>query len=230
MTQILYQDQLSALPAAVPGAATSTHLLDLALPCPLACNGCNRAQSEAALPQCAARLCTTAREASGDVRAVLYGGDPLLATESVEAFLTEAGQACGARGRRLVPLVLSSGAALTGSRARALRRAGVAGLQVSLDGTRERHDAVRPAHGGGGSWDTIVRALREEREGLPAVVRMHAVRGDPEVERLAEALEREGLFEPPQPVLLLVGPAASYRERARDLLRLHASARFPPAG
>ena len=45
-----------------------------------------------------------------------------------------------------------------------------------------------------------------------------------------EVLEREGLFEPPQPVLLLVGPAASYRERARDLLRLHASARFPPAG
>lgn len=227
-TQILFQDELAALPPATSGVPASSHLLDLGLPCPLACPGCSRVPSATALAPCAARLRAGARECTGDLRAVLYGGDPLLATELLEAFLTEAAKACASRGRRFVPLVLASGAALTRDRARALRRAGVAALQVLLEGNRERHDALHPAHGGGGSWDLILHALRHEREGLPVVVRTNAVRGDPQVERLATTLEREGLFEPPRPVLLVVGAPASYRDRARDLLRLVAAGRLAP--
>lgn len=222
MPHVVFQDDLPGLPR---GAETVTSLLDLGLPCELACPGCPR-RDPAAGPagvETARRQLRAATQAAAErrVRAVLFGGDPLGAPDAVEALVAEAREACARRGSALDVLLLSSGVRWDDRAAAALARSGTSALQVTLDGPRERHDALHPLRAGGGSFDLVLATLRRARGGAARLVaRMNARPDDPEAPRLAAELERAGLFAGPSPVTLLVSPPAPYRSQAVELVRL----------
>lgn len=206
-----------------PGARTATCIVDLRLPCHLACATCWRPAppSPGGLAAARSQLLAAATAAPGGrLRAVLFGGDVFAAPHAIAGLLADACSACDEHGRGLDALVLSDGVGWTDAAVADLARRGVRLAQVTLDGRAAPHDRLHPLVGGGGSWEPIVASLAEHRGPLRVVVRMNAGAGDPEVEALADALEARGLFDGPNPVLLYVAPPAPYREQVRDLLEL----------
>lgn len=220
--RIVYRDEVGTR-RGLADAQTATCLVDLGLPCPLACPVCWRGQRTApgGLASARAQLLAAAEAAPArDLRAVLYGGDPFAVPHAVSALLADASAACEEHGRAFDALVVSGGVGWSGRSVRDLARYGARLVQVTLEGRRELHDRLRPLAAGGGSFDPILASLAAHRSALPVVVRMNALRGDAEIDALAEVLERAGLFAPPGPVLLYVAPPAPYREQVLDLLAL----------
>ena len=211
------------------GPARETMLLDLALPCPLACVECPRRgarESPAALEVARHRLLSAVHEGGvRELRAVLYGGDPFLAFASVVPLLQEVGAACAGRGVRFEPFAISSGAAVSPEAVRAFHEAGLRCAMVNLAGPRELHDQLRPLRRrGGGSFERVLDGLRLARPpggaGLELVARLTVGAPDePAVGEVAEALAAALPGDGP-PLTLLVGPPAAYRDQARELLAL----------
>ncbi|GEJ55726.1 hypothetical protein [Anaeromyxobacter diazotrophicus] len=215
--------------------AIATCLVDLGLPCHLACAVCWRAGPPQVGGLAAARnhlLAAASCAPAERLRAVFYGGDVFTAPHAFAALLADAGAACEEHGRALEALVLSDGVGWTGEAVRDLARRGVRLVQVTLEGRAEVHDRQRPLAGGAGSFSHILASLRR-RGGMPVVVRMNALAGDGEVDALAGVLDREGLFGGENPVRLFVSPPAPYREQVLELLELveqvPAAARADPA-
>jgi radical SAM protein len=116
---------------------------------------------------------------------VLTGGDPLRRPDIVDLVAHAAGAGLG------VSLTPSATAAVTESRLRALRDAGLARLAVSLDGaTPEAHDAFRGVLGS--HRHTMAIAARARALGLPlqvnTTVSRRTVEALPELARQVEAL------------------------------------------
>ena len=202
---------------------TATCLIDLGLPCHLACAACWRATPPnlGGLSAARAHLLAAARSAPpGRLRAVFFGGDVFTTPHAFTALLADAAAACEEHGRVLEALVLSDGVDWSDATVRDLGRRGVRLVQVTLEGPAALHDRLRPLVSGSGSFVRIVESLVRHRGALPVVVRMNASADDEEVRRLVEVLEREGLFAGPNPVLLYVAPPAPYREQILDLLEL----------
>jgi sulfatase maturation enzyme AslB (radical SAM superfamily) len=206
----------------VPGRAT--RLVDLGFPCALACPRCDHVPFAPSYHRARRRLL----EAAGspgvrELRAGFYGGDPFALPRSFEALLEEVQAECTRRGRRFHAVALSTGMRWSADR---LRRAGALGLgavQVVLDGPPELHDPRHPSreHGAGaGSFARIVETLKYERGDAAVVVRTDASLEAEALEDLANRLDDEGLFAPPNPVALLVADLAPYPVQARDLLEL----------
>lgn len=232
--RVVFREELRGnLELALP--PTATCLVDLGLPCHLACAVCWRAQPPRVGGLAAARsqlLAAVSCAPAERLRAVFHGGDVFTAPHAFAALLADAGAACEERGRALEALVLSDGVGWTVDAVRDLARRGVRLVQVTLEGRAELHDRQRPLIGGGGSFSHILASLRQ-RGALPVVVRMNAMAGDREVDALAGVVDREGLFGGENPVLLYVAPPAPYREQVLDLLELvgqvPAAARADPA-
>jgi uncharacterized protein len=202
---------------------TATCLIDLGLPCHLACTACWRtgAPNLGGLSAARSHLLAAARSAPpGRVRAVFFGGDVFTAPHAFTALVADAAAACEEHGRALESLVLSDGVDWSDAVVRDLGRHGVRLVQVTLEGSSPLHDRLRPLASGGGSFACILESLVQHRDALPVVVRMNASADDEEVGRLVDVLEREGLFAGPNPVLLYVAPPAPYREQVLDLLEL----------
>lgn len=220
--RVVLREELAAHPP--PAAArTATCIVDLRLPCHLACAACWRPAppSPGGLAAARSQLLAAATAApEGRLRAVFFGGDVFVAPHAVAGLLADACSACEEHGRGLDALLLSDGVGWTDAAVGDLVRRGVRLAQVTLDGRAALHDRLHPLTGGGGSWEPIVASLAEHRGPLRVVVRMNADADDPEVEALADALEARGLFAGPNPVLLYVAPPAPYREQVRDLLEL----------
>lgn len=220
--RVVLREELAAHPP--PSAArTATCIVDLRLPCHLACTACWRPAPPSLGGLAAARsqlLAAATAAPEGRLRAVFFGGDVFAAPHAVAGLLADACGACEEHGRGLDALVLSDGVGWTDAAVADLVRRGVRLAQVTLDGRAALHDRLHPLTGGGGSWEPIVASLAEHRGPLQVVVRMNADADDPEVEALADALEARGLFAGPNPVLLYVAPPAPYREQVRDLLEL----------
>lgn len=199
-------------------------LLDLALPCELACERCERRAIrpwKGALESARRRLLLAARQDDiRSMRVVFYGGEPLAAADALCSLLSELHSTCRERGASLEADLLSPGTGFTKERCRALAACGLGRAQVTLEGPRERHDRLRPLVGGGGSHDRILAGLKLAVEELDLVVRLPVPQGDPVVEATLGELGSLNLLEGRHPVLLLVGPWASYREEAKELLAL----------
>jgi hypothetical protein len=215
---VVFRAELDRGPAR-PAPETATCLVDLGLPCHLACLDCCR--EPAAMGSARRRLLGAALAASPRrLRAVFYGGDVFTMPHAFAALLADLGAACGVHGRELQALVLSDGVGWDRHLCQELARRGVACMQVTLDGPAELHDRLRPLATGGGSFKRILDSLRYQRDAMPLVVRMNALPGDPAVEALAEVLEGAGLFAEPNPIVLYVAPPAPYRDQVLDLLQL----------
>ena len=227
--RVVFRDELRA-GQEPPAPRTATCLVDLGLPCHVACTACWRGGlvSPGGLAAARSLLLSAASAAPpGRLRAVFFGGDVFTVPHAFTALLADAEAACDEHGRDFDAIVFSDGVSWTPQVVRELVRRRVRLVQVVLEGTRQLHDRVRPLAGGGGSFDPILASLRDHRGALPVVVRMNALPGEGEVGALAEALEREGLFAEPNPVQLYVAPPAPYRQQVLELLEL--VDRAPPA-
>jgi len=90
---------------------------------------------------------------------LLFGGEPLLNPRGAVELLTRAAD----RGLRSASMI-SNGTLLTVPLARKLAAAGLNEVQVTFDGDRGTHDHIRIRRSGGGTFDTIVEAIRRASE------------------------------------------------------------------
>lgn len=131
----------------------------LDLRCNLACTHCyHPADSRAAAGTPAQRTATlatllaflAARPEGG--RLHLAGGEPFLCADLPDLVATARGRGVGCR-------VLSNGTRVSPEQAAALARAGVLGVQVSIEGLQESHDRIR----GEGSFSRALQGVRTLR-------------------------------------------------------------------
>ncbi|MFC6085106.1 radical SAM protein [Sphaerisporangium aureirubrum] len=122
---------------------------------------------------------------------MLFGGEPLLNPRGCRELLARAADygLCWAS-------MTSNGTLLTPALARQLSDLGLRDVQVTFDGDRDEHDAIRVRRTGGGTFDDIVRNMAAVTEatplrwGLRVNVSHHNHEGiDDLVERLGAALD-----------------------------------------
>lgn len=140
--------------------------------CNLACTYCYTGEKfrRAMDWETAARGVDLAFEGDGPVDLGFFGGEPFMAYEMLVRVARAARERAEREGRRLRIAVTTNGTLLTEARARELAALGVE-VTLSLDGTREAHDATRPQKGGRSSFDDVVAAAEHLKgAGLPLEV------------------------------------------------------------
>lgn len=122
-------------------------------------------------PELARRAARFLVEASGDrdsVTLVLFGGEPLLNPDALEAAVLEGEAAAREHGKKFVVSLTTNGTRFTPEVLDFLSEHPVS-ISVSIDGPPDLHDANRryPGAKGGGSYDDIVAGLKLLRARLP---------------------------------------------------------------
>lgn len=105
-----------------------------------------------------------------------FGGEPLLATDTVLRVSRAALQACAQVGADFAGRMTTNGSLLTPAVLADLVAAGITSYQISLDGPEEVHDRTRVRRSGRGSFARIVAALddiRASRHDVTVVLRLH---------------------------------------------------------
>ncbi|WP_298268142.1 geopeptide radical SAM maturase [Geobacter sp.] len=90
-----------------------------------------------------------------------YGGEPLLSVPLIRRIAGKVKAVTEERGLSFGFSLMTNGTLLTRQRVEELLPFGLKGATVTLDGPREIHDAARPFTDGRGSFDVIMRNLRE---------------------------------------------------------------------
>ena len=90
-----------------------------------------------------------------------YGGEPLLNVASLERVAAPLLKYTQDRGLEFDGSITTNGALLNKRNALRLAAVGIKWAKVTLDGDQEAHDAKRPFKGGHGSFDLILRNLKE---------------------------------------------------------------------
>ena len=88
-----------------------------------------------------------------------FGGEPLICWEMFERACVYAKDRGEQLGRRVRLAVTTNGTLITPERAARMKALGVE-VTLSLDGTRDAHDATRPQRGGRSSFDDVLRGAR----------------------------------------------------------------------
>ncbi len=220
MPLLSYEIQASE---ASPG--TRLHaLVDLGFPCNLTCPGCARGRqrgrpARATLFAIAEQLAVLVEEVvAAAVSVVLFGGEPMLDLDAVVATSARVWDSCARVGCGYEGAVITNALLLDGYAARRLARAGIGMVQVTLpsrprgaDGAHAAIDVQRVAR--------VVRNVREAREEVGLLIRCE-VDGTEELREaltVVRVLEREGVFAPPRPATMLLGPRSTYAAQARAI-------------
>jgi len=90
-----------------------------------------------------------------------FGGEPLVNLPVVYYLASRLWTASKRRGVELLVNVITNGLLLTPGVVDRLVPFGLNGVKVTLDGDREAHDRMRPLRGGQGTFDRVVRNLRD---------------------------------------------------------------------
>jgi uncharacterized protein len=90
-----------------------------------------------------------------------FGGEPLLNLPVVYYLAERLWQATQARGVTQWINVITNGLLLTREVVDRLNPLGLNGVKITLDGDRDTHDRMRPLRGGQGTFDRIIRNVRE---------------------------------------------------------------------
>jgi len=89
-----------------------------------------------------------------------FGGEPLLALDTVLAFQESLRELCQGQAVALDASVTTSGLHLTTRTVRALVEAGIRRFDITLDGRAAVHDARRPTKSGRGTFDSILTNIK----------------------------------------------------------------------
>ena len=90
-----------------------------------------------------------------------FGGEPLLNLPVVYYMAERLWETCQARGVRFTINVITNGLLLTEEVVDRLLPFGLGGVKVTLDGDRDTHNRMRPLRGGQGTFDRIMRNVRQ---------------------------------------------------------------------
>jgi uncharacterized protein len=99
----------------------------------------------------------------GSSRLVLtfFGGEPLLNLPVMYYMASRLHASCEARGVELVINIITNGLLLTREVVERLNPYGLNGVKITLDGDRDTHNRMRPLRGGQGTFDKIIKNVRE---------------------------------------------------------------------
>ncbi len=90
-----------------------------------------------------------------------FGGEPLLNLPVMHYLADRLWAACQTRGVRMLINVITNGLLLTPGMVERLNACGLNGIKITLDGDRDTHNRMRPLRGGQGTFDRIIRNIRE---------------------------------------------------------------------
>jgi len=88
-----------------------------------------------------------------------FGGEPLLRLKSLLEASEELTDICARLGKAYSAGITSNGSLFSVTAARALRKAGVEQIQLTLDGALPVHNTTRITKNGSGSYDAVMRAI-----------------------------------------------------------------------
>jgi sulfatase maturation enzyme AslB (radical SAM superfamily) len=200
-----------------------TALLDVAFPCNLACEGCERGArpgrpNRAAVAKLAERLVGLLEDSeAGYVSLAVYGGEPLLDVDAIVCAGARVRDGCARLGLAYDAALITNATLLEGASARRLARAGFDTVQVTIP-ARPRHGA-RALERDAARLARVTRNAREAQEELDLVVRCEIASSDDLREALdvVRLIEEEGILDPPRPATVVIGPRTSYAAQARAL-------------
>ncbi len=92
---------------------------------------------------------------------MFFGGEPLLNLPAAYDLAERTSAAARARGVEMTISLITNGLLLTRAIVERLLPHGLTGIKVTLDGDRDTHNRLRPLRGGQGTFDRIVRNVRE---------------------------------------------------------------------
>jgi len=96
-----------------------------------------------------------------EIRLTFYGGEPLLSLDLIEYISERVNSLAVQNGLTFFGYIITNGTLLTPVAAERLIAAGVREASVTLDGPGDIHDTFRPFKGGKGSFDIIMKNLKE---------------------------------------------------------------------
>lgn len=100
---------------------------------------------------------------------VWYGGEPLLALEIIRSLSLRFRKICEDEKISYSSYMITNGYLLTRKTLETLKELNVSFLQVTLDGDSEHHNMRRPLAGGGSTFETILRNLKDGYDLLPRI-------------------------------------------------------------
>jgi uncharacterized protein len=90
-----------------------------------------------------------------------YGGEPLLSVEFIRSISSRLRYSSEAKGLPFDFYLVTNGTLLNRSLIQEFKELGMKGMRITLDGPREVHDLSRPFVSGKGSFDLIIKNIRE---------------------------------------------------------------------
>ncbi len=171
------------------------------LDCNLACTYCYEGGGKGRhylSPEMAERLVTfVERRAIARGKSVMlsfHGGEPLLSRELIREISGRVKGAAETKGLTFSFNLITNGTLFTRKVAEELVPLGLAGAKVTLDGPKEIHDRFRPFVSGKGSFDLIVRNIKEVSDLVPLQIGGNFSRDNyREFPRLLDFLLEEGI-------------------------------------
>ncbi len=96
-----------------------------------------------------------------EIRVTFYGGEPLLSADSIVRISKKLGSLAKEKGLNYSFSLVTNGTLLTPAVVKRLTPLGLKAAKVTLDGPQGVHDRFRPFKSGAGSFDAIVRNIRD---------------------------------------------------------------------
>ena len=90
-----------------------------------------------------------------------YGGEPLLSLELIKDISKRLTSSAEEKGLSYTFGLVTNGTLLTGKIAEELAALGLESAKITIDGPQENHDRFRPFKSGSGSFDTVIRNIKE---------------------------------------------------------------------
>lgn len=128
------------------------------------------------------------------LRLTFFGGEPLLNFKVVRLAADLARERAAREGRKVLFAMTTNGTLVTDEVADYLAEIDCA-VTVSIDGSRETNDALRPFHGGQGSYDRVVARIGPLLERCRTVARVTLTRKDLDAVSIVEHLLGVGFRE-----------------------------------
>jgi uncharacterized protein len=100
-------------------------------------------------------------EKGKNINIIFYGGEPLLSSDLIINISDRLKSSTEKKGLEYIFSLVTNGTLLTGKRVRELALSGLKNARITIDGPEENHDRHRPFKSGLGSFNTIIRNIKD---------------------------------------------------------------------